>query len=99
VTRRFFVYTRSVRAVAGRRQLCGVYAPICGLARVEYACFLAEHQLAYNLFQLGKDSCHKSIVELFRIVYALLMNILHIDSCALGDNATSRQITRRRSQP
>lgn len=26
-------------------------------------------------------------------MYASLMNILHIDSCALGDNSTSRQIT------
>jgi len=30
---------------------------------------------------------------MYRIVYPLLMNILHIDSCALGDSATSRQIT------
>jgi len=29
----------------------------------------------------------------FLFVYASLMNILHIDSCALGDNSTSRQIT------
>jgi FMN-dependent NADH-azoreductase len=29
----------------------------------------------------------------FLFVYALLMNILHIDSCALGDHSASRQIT------
>jgi len=30
---------------------------------------------------------------MFRIVYASLMNILHIDSCALGDHSASRQTT------
>jgi FMN-dependent NADH-azoreductase len=30
---------------------------------------------------------------MYRIVYASLMNILHIDSCALGDNSASRQTT------
>jgi FMN-dependent NADH-azoreductase len=30
---------------------------------------------------------------MYRIVYASLMNILHIDSCALGDHSTSRQTT------
>jgi FMN-dependent NADH-azoreductase len=30
---------------------------------------------------------------MYRIVYPSLMNILHIDSCALGDNSASRQTT------
>lgn len=30
---------------------------------------------------------------MYRIVYASLMNILHIDSCALGDHSASRQTT------
>lgn len=55
---------------------------------------------ASNLKQCRNYLCHmEKIIAInllwkrFLFVYALLMNILHIDSCALGDHSTSRQIT------
>lgn len=44
-------------------------------------------------FKLEKFIATNLLWKRFRIVYPLLMNILHIDSCALGDHSTSRQMT------
>ncbi len=52
----------------------------------------AVNQLT-NYFKLEKFIAINLLWKRFRIVYALLMNILHIDSCALGDHSTSRQLT------
>lgn len=44
-------------------------------------------------FNLEKIVAINPLWKRFPIVYALFMNILHIDSCALGDNSVSRQVT------
>jgi len=44
-------------------------------------------------FNMEKIVAINPLWKRFRIVYASFMNILHIDSCALGDNSASRQIT------
>ena len=44
-------------------------------------------------FNLAKIIAYNLLWKRFLFVYPSLMNILHIDSCAMGDNSTSRQST------
>lgn len=58
---------------------------------MERACSLISTLTIY--FNLENLFAPNLLWKRFLFVYPLFMNILHIDSCALGDNSTSRQIT------